>query len=63
MRKEVNKMEKECCQIKFIETDKGFKIEVEGMTMKQAISSCCIPIGCCMPKAAAECCPPKKEKE
>jgi hypothetical protein len=61
MRKEVNKMEKECCQIKFIETDNGFKIEVVGKTMKEMMSACCIPIACCMPKAAAECCPPKKD--
>lgn len=54
-------MEKECCQVKFIETDKGFKIEVEGMTMKEAMSSCCFPIACCMPKEASECCQSRKD--
>jgi len=56
-------MEKECCQVKFIETDNGFKIEVVGKTMKEMkemMSACCIPIACCVPKTSSECCPPSK---
>jgi hypothetical protein len=53
-------MEKECCQVKFIETDNGFKIEVVGKTMKEMMSACCIPIACCAPKTSSECCPPSK---
>jgi hypothetical protein len=54
-------MEKEIGQIKFSETDNGFKIEITGKSLKDAMGSCC-----CMPmgfgvKGKSECCPPEKE--
>jgi hypothetical protein len=52
-------MEKECCQVKFIETDDGFKIEVIGKSLKEAMSCCCLPIGHFAQKPGFECCPPK----
>jgi hypothetical protein len=57
------KMEKECCNVKFIETDNGFKIEVTGMSMKEAMSCCCMPMGRFVAKNGSECCPPKEDKK
>lgn len=55
-------MEKERGQIKFIETDDGFRVEVTGKSLKEAFSGCCLPIfGDCKP--ASECCPPSEEKK
>jgi len=37
-------MEKEHGQIKFTETDDGFRIEVTGKSLKEAVSCCCLPM-------------------
>jgi hypothetical protein len=31
------KMEKECCNIKFTETDKGYRVDIEGEKVKEKI--------------------------
>ena len=69
-------MEKEMGQIKFTETDDGFRIDVKGSSLKDAVSCGCIPmfggaksikIECCPTGdgKTEDCCPPgeKKEKE
>ena len=64
-------MEKETGSIKFFETDDGYRVEVKGKSLKEAMNCGC---GCmpmfgagmaqkvvyCVP---AECCPEEKKKE
>jgi hypothetical protein len=52
-------MEKEHCQIKCTETDEGFKIEVTGKSMKDAL--CCMPVLQCCQTSKSECCPPEEK--
>jgi hypothetical protein len=54
-------MEKECCQIKFTETDEGFRIDVTGKNLKDAF--CCMPVLQSCITAKAECCPTEKKPE
>jgi hypothetical protein len=63
LRKEVSGMEKECGQIKCIETDDGFRIEVTGKSMKEWFSCCCMPALKSAKEGKSECCPPKEEKK
>lgn len=50
-------MEKEFGQVKITETDDGYKIEVSGKKLKDAMC-CCMPlIASCRP-SKADCCPP-----
>ena len=67
-------MEKEVGQIKFIETDDGFRIDVKGKSFKEAISCGCIPMfggvkmmkmECCPTEGRKmeDCCPPQEKKE
>jgi len=61
-------MEKETGSIRFIETDDGYRIDVKGKSLKEAMS-CCGPmfgtgaakmVACCVP---ADCCPPEGKKK
>jgi hypothetical protein len=61
-------MEKETGSIKFIETDDGYRVEVKGKSLKEAMS-CCGPMfgggtarifACCLP---ADCCSPEGKKK
>jgi hypothetical protein len=56
-------MEKVRAQIKCIETDDGFRIEVTGKNLKDENGNCCIPLFCCCQKGSSDCCPPDKSKE
>jgi hypothetical protein len=60
--KEVNRMEKEHGQIKFTETDDGFRIEVTGKKLKDSFS-CCMPMFGAGKMVKMDCCPPEKEKK
>jgi len=62
-REEVNQVEKECGQVKFTETDDGFRIEVTGKKLKDMLSCCCIPFVKGAQVKASECCPPTEEKK
>ena len=56
-------MEKEIGQIRFTETDDGYRMEVTGKDLKGFLPGCCVPaMSCCCVKVekcddAAECCP------
>lgn len=56
-------MEKERCQIKCIETDDGYRIEISGKDIKEKFSGCCIPISMKDGSIKIECCPPEEKKE
>jgi len=66
-------MEKELGQIKFTETDDGYRVEVRGKSLKDALCCGCIPLfggrtvgsDCCAPGGtkAADCCPSEEEKK
>jgi len=54
-------MEKEKGQIKFIETDDGYRIEIKGKDLKEFMSCCCcIPSGN-VKAMKMDCCEPEKE--
>lgn len=50
-------MEKEIGQIKFTETDDGFRVEVKGKTLKEALSCCGVPAFGIGKMVRMECCP------
>jgi hypothetical protein len=56
------KMEKECCNIKFTETDKGYCVDIEGEKVKEKIEvaadHCCS--GDMMKNVFKSCCGSKK---
>jgi hypothetical protein len=56
-------MEKKHGEVKFIETDDGFRIEVTGKSLKDALSCCCIPIAGIGKAMKVECCPPEEKKK
>ncbi len=58
-------MEKEYGQIKFVETEDGFRVEVTGKSLKEAFSCCCLPMfGAGQARTVkVECCPPEEEKK
>jgi hypothetical protein len=56
-------VEKEKGQIKFVETDEGFRIEVTGKDLKEWFSCCCMPALGVAKQSKSECCPPAKEKK
>lgn len=56
-------MEKERGQVKFIETDDGFRIEVTGKSLKDAFSCCCMPMFGTGQMSKVECCPPGEDKK
>jgi hypothetical protein len=62
-RKEVSRLEKEMGEIKFVETEDGFRIEAKGKKLKEALSCCCIPLAGAAKAVRVECCPPEKKKE
>ena len=58
-------MEKLVGQIKWVETDDGYRIEINGAKLKEMLSSCgCPPMMmscCCGSRKEDDCCKPKKE--
>ena len=52
-------MEKEFGQVKITETDDGYKIEVSGKKLKDAMG-CCMPMMAVCRPSSSECCPPDK---
>jgi len=63
-------MDKECGNIKVTETEDGYRIDITGKNLKEAMGCCCVPIGvtgkavkvaCCETEKTA-CCEPEKEK-
>ncbi len=57
-------MEKECGQIKFTETDDGFRIDVIGKSLKDMCScGCCMPMFCVPQASKSDCCPPTDQKK
>ncbi|MGB2769012.1 MAG: hypothetical protein WBC88_04730 [Candidatus Zixiibacteriota bacterium] len=56
-------MEKEKGQIKFTETDEGFRIDVIGKDLKEWFSCCCMPMFKAAKESKPECCPPGEEKK
>ncbi|HHI02286.1 MAG: hypothetical protein DRP51_00750 [Candidatus Zixiibacteriota bacterium] len=67
-------MEKDVGQIKFIETDDGFRIDIKGKSLKEAISCGCIPVfggtkilkvECCPAEGRKmeDCCPPEEKEK
>ena len=65
-------MENEHGQINFVETDDGYRIEVKGKHLKDAIRCFALPTACCDPgsspagesgkTARTDCCGPEKEE-
>jgi hypothetical protein len=62
-RKEVSQLEKEMGEIRFIETEDGFRIEAKGKKLKEALSCCCIPLVGSAKGVRVECCSPEEEKK
>lgn len=56
-------MEKEMGEIKFVETEDGFRIEAKGKKLREALSCCCIPLVGTAKAVKVECCAPEKKKE
>ncbi len=56
-------MEKEVGQIKFTETDDGFRIDIKGKSLREALSCCCVPIVGGGREMKVTCCPPGEEKK
>ncbi|MCP4704830.1 MAG: hypothetical protein GY865_09495 [candidate division Zixibacteria bacterium] len=67
-------MEKELGQVKFTETDDGFRVDVKGKSLKEALACGCMPMfggakmmkmECCPTENGKmeDCCPPEKKKE
>jgi hypothetical protein len=56
-------MDKELGEIRFIETEDGFRIEAKGKKLKEALSCCCIPLAGNARAVRVECCPPGEKKE
>jgi hypothetical protein len=56
-------MEKEYGQIKFTETDDGFRVDVKGKMVKDMVSCCCWPFFGVRGMKVSECCPPAEEKK
>lgn len=57
-------MDKQIGQIRWIETDDGYRIEISGVKLKEMLSSCsCLPLMscCCGSRKDDDCCKPKKE--
>ena len=56
-------MDKQIGQIRWIETDDGYRIEISGVKLKEMLSSCsCLPLmSCCCSSRKDDCCKPKKE--
>ena len=50
-------------RITLTESEKGFRIEVEGKSLKEMFSCCCLPLafGCCETKT--DCCPSEEDKK
>lgn len=55
-------MEKECGNIKVTETDDGYRINITGKNLKEAMGCCCVPIGGMGKAMKIVCCEPEKEK-
>ena len=66
-------MDKKNIQFSCTETDNGFRIEVTGISLRDAFSCCCMPmfgaaqmkkVVCCPPGEddKSECCPPETKK-
>lgn len=56
-------MEKEIGQVKFTETENGFRIEVTGKSISEMLKCCCMPIVCAPGGGVSGCCKPAEEKK
>ena len=56
-------MEKERGHIKFIETDDGYRIEITGKDLKDALPGCCIPMSGACREIKIQCCTPEEDKK
>lgn len=56
-------MEKEKGQIKFIETDEGYRIEVKGKDLKDILCCCCAPAVVGGKAVKAGCCEPSEKED
>ena len=56
-------MEKELGQIKFTETDGGFRVDVTGKTLKELCSCGCLQVVVKGQDGKTDCCTPGKDKE
>jgi hypothetical protein len=56
-------MDKERGQIKFIETDDGYRIEIKGKDIKDMMSCCGWPMFGAGRAIRVECCEPEAEKK
>ena len=54
-------MEKEQGQVKFTETEDGFRVDVTGKTLKEAFSCGCLPFAAMQDCNDSSCYTPKKE--
>ena len=61
--KEVSLMEKECREIRFTETDDGFRIDVTGESLKEWFSCCCVPMFGGIQKGTQDCCVPDEQEK
>jgi len=56
-------MEKDCGNIKVTETDDGYRIDITGKDLKEAIGCCCcVPVAGTGKAVKVSCCEPEKEK-
>ena len=56
-------MEKEGCNVKCVEIEGGYRIEVTGADLKNKSGCCCIPVVIKCGDTKSECCPPKEKKD
>jgi len=56
-------MEKEKCQVKCIEIEGGYKIEVTGLDLKGKSAGCCIPVIVKCGDSKSDCCSPEEKKD
>jgi len=56
-------MEKEKGQIRIVETDDGYRIEIKGKDLKEMMSCCCMPMVGTGRAFKVECCEPGEEKK
>ena len=56
-------MEKRDCNVKCVEIEGGYRIEVTGLDPKGKSGACCIPVVVKCGDTQSECCSPEEKKE
>ena len=56
-------MKEKQTQITLTESEDGFRIEVEGKSLKEMFSCCCLPLVAGRGEFKTDCCSPEEEKK